>query len=194
MAKLADNLFVWAGFELAVMFGCGWVTSELLQVANMDAVARSLTPTTVLLSVALGVSVQLWSKLNDLSALTQLASEERTRLNAQVKLRVRSIVYLVTFFVAFILFVLVAAAMSTSSSNWAQPMVIASGAGLGACMVLIAALLVDLNEVAEFRWQVEGAEQERKRRESLLGRINQADEGFRDDEHIQNFKRVVNHD
>jgi hypothetical protein len=59
--------------------------------------------------------------------------------------------------------------------------------------MLITGLLVDLNEVAEFRWQVEGADQERKRRESALAKLNKPEEcGFKDDEHIQGYKRVIN--
>lgn len=58
--------------------------------------------------------------------------------------------------------------------------------------MLITGLLVDLNEVAEFRWQVEGLDQERKRRESMLERISKPEEGFQNDEHIQGYKRVIN--
>lgn len=192
MIKLKDNMLLWVGTESLVIATCGWLTSMLIEIAEMEAIARSLTPTTILLSVALGVAIQLWSKLNDLSALTSLSSDERTRLAAQVKLRVRSLVFLVTFFVAFIFVVLTSAALSTSESPFAGPLVIGTGAGLGACLMLVTGLLVDLNEVAEFRWQVEGADQERKRREAALARLNKPEDGFQGDEHIQGYKRVIN--
>lgn len=82
--------------------------------------------------------------------------------------------------------------LSTSESFFARPLVIGTGAGFGACLMLITGLLVDLNEVAEFRWQVEGADQERKRRESALARLNKPEDGFKNDEHIQGYKRVIN--
>lgn len=192
MVKLKDNLLLWAGTESLVVAASGWLTSMLIDVAKMDAIARSLTPATILLSVALGVSIQLWSKLNDLSSLTSLTADERVRLAAQVQVRVRSLVFLVTFFVAFIFMVLTAAALSTSESLVARPLVIGTGAGFGACLLLITGLLVDLNEVAEFRWQVEGADQERKRRESALARLNKPEGGFESDDHIQGYKRVIN--
>lgn len=192
MAKLKDNVLIWACTESVVVATCGYLTSRLVAIAEMDAIARSLTPTTILLSVALGVSIQLWSKLNDLSALTSLMPDERARLATQVKLRVRSLVFLVTFFVAFIFLVLTSAALSTSTSVFAEPLVIGTGAGLGACLMLIAGLMVDLNEVADFRWQVEAGDQERKRRESALALLNKPDAGFQGDEHIQGYKRVIN--
>lgn len=191
MAKLQDNLLVWAGLEGAVMFASAQAMSTLIDVAGIEAVGAYLPPTTILLSVALGVSVQLWSKLNDLSSLVALASNERNKLFAQVRRRVRSLVFLITFFVAFIFAVLVSAVLATSTSIMAQPLMIGIGAGLGASLMLITGLLVDLNEVAEYRWHIEGKDQETKRRESVIARLEKQEEGFEGDEHLKGYKRVA---
>jgi hypothetical protein len=48
---------------------CAWGMSCLIDAAGIEVVGRSIAPATILLSVAVAIVVQLWVKLNELSAL-----------------------------------------------------------------------------------------------------------------------------
>jgi hypothetical protein len=51
-------------------------------------------------------------------------------------------------------------------------------------------VLVDLNEVAEFRWKVETSEIAAHRRTEMVGELRAPDKGFEGDDNIQGYKRV----
>lgn len=187
-----DNKASWIFLEATTMWFSAWGVNRLVLVAGVDAVARSIAPVTILFTVAVAIVVQLWLKLNDLSALSGLKASERHRLwTSDVRYRVRSLVWLVVFFVAFIFMVLAASALGAAGHSFAGPLFCGVGAGCGASLTLIAAVLFNLNEVAEFRWDIEGTDKEADRREEMLSRLSTQEDGFENDEHIQTYKRVI---
>jgi hypothetical protein len=143
------------------------------------------------------IIVQLWVRLNDLSGLASLTPVERRRLWAQVRSRARALVSLTIFFTVFIFFVLATSAIATSQySNIAslligpQDLLIGVSAGFGACVVLVAGVLVDLNEVANFRWTVETSDQAARKAAQIKDELRVSEAGFESDENIQGYKRV----
>lgn len=187
-----DSYLTWLALESAIMALSTWGMACLIDVAGDPTVGRYIAPTTILLSVAVAIVIQLWVKLNDLSALSSLATAERTKLWKIVRAKVRALVWLVVFFVVFIFLVLTASILSAAEHVAARPVLLGIGAGCGACLTLIAGVLIDLNEVAQFRWTVEISDQERRRRDADLKRLSAAEPGFEDDEHIQGYKRISN--
>jgi hypothetical protein len=109
-----------------------------------------------------------------------------------VQYRVRALVWLVVFFVSFIFFILVASVLSAAAHDYSERALWGIGAGCGACLVLIAGVLVDLNEIAHFRWTVEMTDNDRRARDRLLAELTNSEPGFEDDAHMQGYKRVSN--
>jgi hypothetical protein len=54
--------------------------------------------------------------------------------------------------------------------------------------------LIDLNEVAQFRWQVETSDHIARRATRTINDLRKPEAGFEDDDHVQGYKRVVNGD
>jgi uncharacterized membrane protein len=190
--RWSDNYLAWAAIEIAAMSFSSWGMFCLVRAAGVEVVGRSIAPATILLSVAVAVVIQLWVKLNELSALSSLTSAERTKLRDNVQRRVRALVWLVVFFVSFIFCILVASILSAAGHDYAEPTLWGIGAGCGASLVLIAGVLVDLNEIALFRWTVEMTEHDQRRRDTQLAALSNDEPGFEQDAHIQGYKRVSN--
>jgi hypothetical protein len=189
--RAADSKALWVLIESTAMGTAAWLMERLVDLAGPEQVGRSLAPATVLLSVAVAIVIQLWVKLNDLSALASLTPDERRRLWGQVRDRVRALVWLVIFFVSFIFFVLAVGALSATKNLWWSASLLAgAGAGFGASLALLGGVLVDLNEVAEFRWKVETSDIAARRRSEMVGELRTPDKGFEGDENIQGYKRV----
>lgn len=189
--RLTETPVAWAITQCAAMFVAGWVTAQLVVLAGPENVARTIAPTTILLSVAVAIVIQLWIKLNDLSALTSLTPSERNRLWQRITKKVRALIWLVVFFVAFIFYALATSAIAMTKNPWAIYLLISVGAGYGSSLVQIAGVLVDLSEVAEFRWKVESSEQAARKKERMIGDLRTAESGLESDEKIQGFKRVI---
>jgi len=189
--KAAENLGVWVLVEVAAMGAAAWTMARVVGLAGVEPVGRSVGPATVLFSVAVAIVVQLWMRLNDLSGLTSLTPEERRRLWGQVRYRVRALVWLVIFFASFIFYMLAVSALASSKNVWAEPLLIGAGAGLGAALCLLGGVLVDLNEVVEFRWKVETSDIAARRRAEAVGEMRKADADFEGDENIKGYKRVI---
>lgn len=195
--RLIGNFVLWSLGEFAVMAAAAWIMKGLIAVAGSGEVGKGITAATVLLSVAVAIIVQLWVRLNDLSGLASLTPVERRRLWAQVRSRARALVSLTIFFTVFIFFVLATSAIATSQySNIAslligpQDLLIGVSAGFGACVVLVAGVLVDLNEVANFRWTVETSDQAARKAAQIKDELRVSEAGFESDENIQGYKRV----
>lgn len=186
----AGNFVLWSIVQIAAMIVAAWIMDVVIDLAGVEQMGRAIAPATVLLSVAAAIVIQLWLKLNDLSALASLTPEERRKLWQEVRGRVRALVELVIFFIAFIFYVLASAALASAGILMAKPLLLGVGAGFAACLVLIAGVLVDLNEVASFRWTVEASDIAAKRAKETLGELRKPDEGFGSDANIQGYKRV----
>ena len=188
--KLTDTFVFWLTIEIAAMTLCAFVVGAVGDCVGSQKVYASLAPATVLLSVAVAIVIQLWVKLNDLSGLAALSAEERTRLWGMVKFRVRSLMWLVVFFVAFIFAMLLAGALGSFEST-ARPLTYGLGAGLGAFVVLIAGVLVDLNEVAHFRWTVETSDHVQRSGKASIEDLRKSESGFEDDENLKSYRQVI---
>src|SRR5690242_12655654 len=143
--RVADSKASWVLLELTAMGAAAWLMERLVDLAGPEQVGRSIAPATVLLSVVVAIVIQLWVKLNDLSALASLTPDERRRLWGQVRYRVRALVWLVIFFVSFIFVVLAVAALSAKNPWWSASLLAGVGAGFGASLALLGGVLVDLN-------------------------------------------------
>jgi hypothetical protein len=188
--RLIDNYLVWVGIQASAM-AVGFVSiGFVLNEAGVESAARSFTAATVLLSVAVAIVIQLWVKLNDLSALQSLSPHERGRLRKQIGHRIRALVWLVVFFVGFVFFLLAVCALAFAHSWIAEALMRGVGVGFASSLALIACVLVDLNEVADFRWKVETSDLAERRRVQTLEAIRAPDAGFEGDENIQGYKKV----
>lgn len=182
---------LWTVVELAAMTVSALVMVKILALAGAENVGKSAAPATVLLSVAVAIVTQLWVKLNDLSGLASLSVEERNKLSDKVRAHVRALVWLVVFFVTFIFFVLATSALAAAKAECSEALLIGVGAGFGACLTLISGVLVDLNEVAEYRWKVETSDASLRRRKEVLEELREQGEDFQGDQNIQGYKHVV---
>jgi hypothetical protein len=191
--RWSENYLVWSVLEICSMASGAWLICRLAGVAGDKMVGQSLASSTILLSITVAVVIQLWVRLNDLSALQLRNVDERRRLWTTVRTRIRSLVWLVVFFSIFVFFVLgVTALTATSDFLYSRPLLSGVGAGIGASVALIAGVLVDLNEVAEFRWQFETTDQRIRRRDAAVSELSKEEPGFENDEKLASYKRVSN--
>ena len=164
--------------------------AALSDAVSSRLIAAGLAPSVILLSVVVAIVTQLWVKLNDLSGLDSLTAVESKRLKAIVTQHSNSLVWLIVFFVLYIYGVLAISATSGANLKYADAIVTGAGAGFGACVTLIAGVLFDLNEVAQFRWDVEIKQKAKKERESLVEELKTGDTGLTDDERLRSYNLV----
>jgi hypothetical protein len=191
--RWSENYLVWSVLEVSSMASGAWLICRLASVAGDKVVGQSVAASTILLSITVAVVIQLWVRLNDLSALQSLSVDERRRLWATIRTRIRSLVWLVVFFSIFVFFVLGVTALTAAPDfSYSRALLSGVGAGIGASVALIAGVLVDLNEVAEFRWHFETTDQRIMRRDTALSELSKQEPGFENDEKLASYKRVSN--